>query len=177
MAGLCVSVAPSCGYPGESELALEEASPSFVEVDRQDLQARLHLAAGAIVALPPRTGMGAISVTDLGPYVGPFGCHFGVPWGSFPVRILNPILVTKTTTRKWPFHSKSLQMPNSRRQNDDQNRGQNRDRKIGHWIPKSGSKRAPKQPPQKVNIWPRSPPSEAQVLDPSMARTPALDQC
>ena len=155
MAGLCVSVAPSCGYPGESELALEEASPSFVEVDRQDLQAGLHLAAGAIVALPPRTGMGAISVTDLGPYVGPFGGHFGVPWGSFPVGILNPISVTKTTTRKLLFHNKSLQMPNSRRQNDDRKRGQNRDRKTDRWIPKSGSKRTRIPPPRKVKIWPR----------------------
>ena len=103
MAGLCVSVAPSCGYPGESELALEEANPSFVEVDRQDLQAGLRLAAGAILALPHRAGIGSTSVTDLGPYVGPFGCHFGVPWGSFPVGILAPISVIKTMTRNRPF--------------------------------------------------------------------------
>ena len=89
--------------PFESELALGEASPSVVEAVRRGFQAGLHVAAGAILALPHRAGIGGTSVTDLGPYVGPFGCHFGVPWGSFPVGILTPISVIKTTTRNRPF--------------------------------------------------------------------------
>ena len=67
MAALCVSVVSCCGLPFKYGLALEEASPSLVEADRRDLQAGLRLAAGAILALPHRTGMGGTLVTDLGP--------------------------------------------------------------------------------------------------------------
>ena len=95
--------------PFESELALGEASPSVVEAVRRGFQAGLHLAAGAILALPHRAAVGSTSVTDLGPYMGPFGCHFGTTLGSFPVEILSPILVVKTTTRSRPRLIKSLQ--------------------------------------------------------------------
>ena len=123
VATLCVSVVSCCGRPFEDELALEGASPSLVEADRRDFQAGFHLAAGAIVALPHRTGRGDTSVTDLGPYVDHFGCHFGAPWGSLLVWILSPILVIKTTTENRPFNNNLLQRPNLRRQNDDRNRG------------------------------------------------------
>ena len=146
---LCVSGVSCCGLPFEYELALEEAGPSPVEADRRNLQAGLHLAAGAIAALPHRTGMGATSVTDLSPYVGPFGCNFRATWCSFPVVILVLILVVKTTTENRSFNRNLLQKPNLRRQNDDRKTDQNRDRKIGHWIPKSASKlfrnRAPRR--------------------------------
>lgn len=176
MATLCVSVVSCRGRPVEDKLALEEASPSLVKADGRDFQAGFHLVAGAIVALPHRTGRWCTSVTDLGPYVAHFGCHFGAPWGSFPVVILNPILVIKTTTENRPFSNNLLQKQNLRRQNDDRKKAPNRDRKNGHWIPKSVSKRFRKPNPQKVKIWPRNPPSEAQFLDPSMARISIYDQ-
>ena len=88
--------------PFESELALGEASPSVVEAVRRGFQAGLHVAASAILALPHRAAVGSTSVTDLGPYMGPFGCHFGSTLGSFPVEILSPILVLNYDPKSAP---------------------------------------------------------------------------
>ena len=123
MATLCVSVVSCCGRPFEDELALEGASPSLLKADRRDFQAGFHLAAGAILALSHHTGRGGTSVTDLDPYVGRFGYNFGAPWGSFPVGILSPILVIKTTTENRARNIKSLERPDSSRQIDDRDRG------------------------------------------------------
>ena len=123
VAALCVSVVSCSGRPFEDELALEEASPSLVEAAGRDFQAGFRLAASAIVAQPHRAGRAGTSVTGLGPDVDPFGCHFGVPWGSFAVEILSPILVIKTTTENRAFNNNLLEKPNLRRQNNDRNRG------------------------------------------------------
>ena len=104
--------------------------------------------------------------------MGPFGCTSGASWGSFPVGVFGPILVIKTTTENRPFNNNLLQKPNLRRQNDDRKNAQNLDRKTGHWIPKSVSKRFRNRPFQKVKIWPRHPPFQARFLNPSMARIP-----
>ena len=68
--------------------------------------------------------------------------------------MFSPLSVVKTTTENRPFDKNLLQKPNLRRQNDDRKTAQNRDRKIGHWIPKSVSKRFRNRPPEGQNLAP-----------------------
>ena len=102
---------------------MEKAKRCFVKVGLRGSQAGLQMAASGMRPLPDRPGLEGFSVTASGLDFGIFFFKLGAPWGSFPVGILAPIPVIKTMTENRPFNNNSLQRPNSRRQNDDRNRG------------------------------------------------------